>query len=88
MKIASHAGLSLNPFIEDNINAYYLVNGLLHKNSLVKGDPDVLNYPLNEDERGKSADQLFDLSLQKVGADAVESNRVFGSNTINYFPFS
>ncbi|XP_038873196.1 L-amino-acid oxidase-like [Salvelinus namaycush] len=73
LKIANNAGLSLNPFIEDDINTYYLVNGLLHKNYQVKGDPDVLNYPLNEDERGKSADQLFDLSLQKI-RDYVKNN--------------
>ncbi|CAB1323506.1 unnamed protein product [Coregonus sp. 'balchen'] len=65
LKIANNMGLRLNPFIEDDKNTYYLVNGLLHKTYEVKGDPDVLNYTLNEEERGKSADQLFDLALQK-----------------------
>jgi hypothetical protein len=61
-------GLGLNPFIQDDINTYYHVNGLLQKTYRVKENPDVLNYPLTDKERGKSAGQLFDLALWKVCA--------------------
>uniref|UniRef100_A0A8C6WIR0 Amine oxidase n=1 Tax=Neogobius melanostomus TaxID=47308 RepID=A0A8C6WIR0_9GOBI len=61
--------ISLNPFIQDDINTYYLINGILQKTYAVKNDPNVLNYTLNESERGKSAAQLFTQALWKVRDD-------------------
>lgn len=58
--------MSLNHFIQDDINTYYLVNGLLQKTYAVENNPGVLNYSLNERERGKSAAQLFSEALWKV----------------------
>lgn len=43
------------------------MNGLLHKTYTVESDPGVLNYSLNEGERGKTAFQLFDDTLFNVG---------------------
>uniref|UniRef100_A0A8K9V6G6 Amine oxidase n=1 Tax=Oncorhynchus mykiss TaxID=8022 RepID=A0A8K9V6G6_ONCMY len=65
LSFSSKMGLGLNPFIQDDINTYYHVNGLLQKTYRVKENPDVLNYPLTDKERGKSAGQLFDLALWK-----------------------
>uniref|UniRef100_A0A4W5JCU0 Amine oxidase n=1 Tax=Hucho hucho TaxID=62062 RepID=A0A4W5JCU0_9TELE len=69
LSFALKMGLGLNQFIQDDINTYYHVNGLLQKTYTVKENPDVLNYPLTDKERGKSAGQLFDLALWKIRDD-------------------
>ncbi|XP_026221772.1 L-amino-acid oxidase [Anabas testudineus] len=69
LSVVSKLQLSLNPFIQDDINTYYLVNGGLHKTYAVENNPSVLNYSLNEEERGKSAAQLFSQTLWKVRDD-------------------
>ncbi|XP_076833311.1 L-amino-acid oxidase [Brachyhypopomus gauderio] len=61
--------LKVNRFIEEDINTYYYVNGLLHKTYKVKENPDVLNYTLNEQEKGKTASELFDMALWKIRDD-------------------
>lgn len=58
--------MKLNKFIEEDINTYYYINGLLHKTYKVKNNPDVLNYSLSDQEKGKSASELFSQSLWKV----------------------
>ena len=45
---------------------FYLVNGQRKRTNLVETNPDVLKYNLWESERGKSADELLQQSLQKV----------------------
>ncbi|XP_027029761.1 L-amino-acid oxidase [Tachysurus fulvidraco] len=59
-------GLKLNKFIEEDINTYYYVNGLLHRTYKVKQNPDVLNYSVSDQEKGKSASELFNQSLWKI----------------------
>ncbi|XP_034059748.1 LOW QUALITY PROTEIN: L-amino-acid oxidase-like [Gymnodraco acuticeps] len=64
---AKELEVKLNPFIMEDGNTFYLVNGLLKKKtSAVKGDPNILEYNVSEGERGKSADQLMQGALQKV----------------------
>ncbi|TRY84884.1 hypothetical protein DNTS_017998 [Danionella cerebrum] len=62
-------GLEFGKFIQDDRNTYYLINGLLHKTYQVKQNPDVLNYPVYDWERGKSASELFDIALAKLRDD-------------------
>ncbi|KAK3560925.1 hypothetical protein QTP86_023115, partial [Hemibagrus guttatus] len=64
--LTAKLGLKLNKFIEEDINTYYYINGLLHKTYKVKENPDVLNYSLSDQEKGKSADELFSQSLWKI----------------------
>ncbi|KAM6908901.1 L-amino-acid oxidase-like [Xenentodon cancila] len=59
-------GLSLNPFIMDDMNTFYFVHGLLKKTYAVKANPDILQYKLPKRERGKSAIDLLQQALQKV----------------------
>ncbi|KAM6933257.1 L-amino-acid oxidase [Xenentodon cancila] len=61
--------IPLNHFIQDDINTYYLVNGALHRTYAVENNPGVLNYSLNERERGRSAAELFSDALRKVRDD-------------------
>ncbi|XP_078137939.1 L-amino-acid oxidase-like [Centroberyx gerrardi] len=63
---AKKLGIKLNEFVMDDINTFYLVNGLRRKTYAVQEDPDVLKYNLMEHERGKSADELLQQALQKV----------------------
>ncbi|KAI4815307.1 hypothetical protein KUCAC02_005456, partial [Chaenocephalus aceratus] len=65
LSFVSKLQISLNPFIQDDINTYYLINGVLQKTTAVENNPGVLNYSLNESERGKSAAQLFSETLWK-----------------------
>lgn len=69
LSFASKLKLSLNHFIQDDINTYYLVNGVLQKTYTVENNPGVLNYSLNDRERGKSAAALFSQALWKVRDD-------------------
>lgn len=66
LKIVSQLNLTLNSFIEEDINTYYYINGRLQKTYSVNSNPDVLNYPVNVEEKGKSASQLYDMALDKV----------------------
>ncbi|XP_055022885.1 L-amino-acid oxidase [Boleophthalmus pectinirostris] len=61
--------IPLSPFVQDDSNTYYLINGILHKTNAVKNDPSILNYTLGESERGRSAAQLFEQALWKVRDD-------------------
>ncbi|XP_061781928.1 L-amino-acid oxidase [Nerophis lumbriciformis] len=74
LSFASKLQIPLNPFIQEDLNTYYLVNGILQKTYQVKNNPSVLNYTLNERERGKSAAQLFSETLDKVRDDLQTSN--------------
>ncbi|KAM9469039.1 L-amino-acid oxidase-like [Clarias gariepinus] len=65
----SKLGLQLNEFNEVDNNTYYYVNGVRHKTFEVNENPDLLNYPLREEEKGKSAHQLFNKSLWKIRED-------------------
>ncbi|XP_072547892.1 L-amino-acid oxidase-like [Salminus brasiliensis] len=69
MSFILNMGLKLNPFIEEDINTYYYINGLLEKTYTVKENPDVLNYSVDAHEKGKSASQLFDRALSKIRDD-------------------
>ncbi|KAM4611311.1 L-amino-acid oxidase-like [Polymixia lowei] len=65
-RFAEKLGVKLNKFVMENINTFYLVNGLLKRTYAVKENPDILNYNLTQEERGKSADRLLQEALQKV----------------------
>ncbi|KAI3354650.1 hypothetical protein L3Q82_019143, partial [Scortum barcoo] len=69
LSFASKLKISLDYFIQDDINTYYFVNGVLQKTYAVENNPNVLNYSLNERERGKSAALLFSQALWKVRDD-------------------
>ncbi|XP_071375646.1 L-amino-acid oxidase [Centroberyx affinis] len=73
LSFAAKLHISLNHFIQDDINTYYLVNGLLQKTYAVESNPDILNYTLTEEERGKTAAQLFSQALWKVRDDLKRS---------------
>lgn len=66
LSFASKLQISLNRFIQDDINTYYFLNGVLQKTYAVENNPGLLNYSLAERERGKSAAQLFSQALWKV----------------------
>ncbi|XP_035010049.1 L-amino-acid oxidase [Hippoglossus stenolepis] len=69
LSFVSKLSISLNHFIQDDINTYYLINGVLEKTYDVKSNPGLLNYSLSESERGKSAAQIFSEALWKVRDD-------------------
>uniref|UniRef100_A0A3B4V6D2 Amine oxidase n=2 Tax=Seriola dumerili TaxID=41447 RepID=A0A3B4V6D2_SERDU len=69
LSFASKLKISLNHFIQDDINTYYLVNGVLQKTYAVENNPDVLNYTVTDRERGMSAAKLFSQALWKVRDD-------------------
>lgn len=69
LSFASKLQITLNHFIQDDNNTYYLVNGVLHKTHAVESNPGVLNYNLKDSERGKSAAQLFTQTLWRVRED-------------------
>ncbi|KAM8903766.1 L-amino-acid oxidase isoform 2-T3 [Spinachia spinachia] len=71
LSFASKLKVSLNPFIQHDVNTYYLINGVRHKTGAVGDTPDLLNYSLSEGERGKSAAQLFSQTLWKDDLRAV-----------------
>ncbi|XP_067364534.1 L-amino-acid oxidase [Channa argus] len=69
LSFISKLQIPLNPFIQEDINTYYLIDRVLHKTYAVENNPGVLNYSLNERERGMSAAQLFSQALWKVKDD-------------------
>nr|XP_057935812.1 L-amino-acid oxidase isoform X2 [Doryrhamphus excisus]XP_057935813.1 L-amino-acid oxidase isoform X2 [Doryrhamphus excisus] len=72
MSFVSKLQIPLNRFIQEDLNTYILVNGLLHKTREVKKNPDLMNYTLHESERRKEVAQLFTETLWKVRNDLQE----------------
>ncbi|XP_078147902.1 L-amino-acid oxidase-like [Centroberyx gerrardi] len=68
-------GVKLNKFIEEDKNTYYLVNGVRYKSSSVIENPDILNYNLQGNEKGKTAEKLLFQALKKVREEA-ENNGI------------
>ncbi|XP_064420255.1 L-amino-acid oxidase-like [Latimeria chalumnae] len=66
--------LPVEDFITDNDNTFYYVNGIHARPWEVKENPAILNYSVDENERGKSAEQLFNSCLSKVREDLKNSN--------------
>ncbi|NXX80622.1 OXLA oxidase, partial [Urocolius indicus] len=62
-------GLKLNPFIQEDANTWYLLNGTRTRAEEVTRNPDVLNYPVKPSEKGKSANQLYRETLNKAFND-------------------
>ncbi|XP_067393734.1 L-amino-acid oxidase-like [Emydura macquarii macquarii] len=61
--------LKLNPFYNSNENGWYLVNNVRARIGDVDRNPDILKYPVDPTERGKTADILYDQTLDKVTTD-------------------
>ncbi|XP_044198394.1 L-amino-acid oxidase-like [Thunnus albacares] len=70
---AKELGVELKKFVMEDMNTFYLVNGVRKRTYAVKANPDILKYQLPETERGKSADQLLQQALKKV-KDEVEAH--------------
>uniref|UniRef100_A0A8C2JIH0 Amine oxidase n=1 Tax=Cyprinus carpio TaxID=7962 RepID=A0A8C2JIH0_CYPCA len=66
---ATKLGLKFGPFMQYNDNTYYFINGFRYKTYTVKQNPDILNYPVYNWEKGKSARELFDMALGKLKDD-------------------
>ncbi|XP_017292480.1 L-amino-acid oxidase isoform X2 [Kryptolebias marmoratus] len=70
---AEQLGVKLSPFVMDDNNTFYLVNGVKKRTYAVKANPNILKYNVTPSEKGKSADQLLQQALQKV-KDEVEAH--------------
>uniref|UniRef100_A0A3B3VA98 Amine oxidase n=1 Tax=Poecilia latipinna TaxID=48699 RepID=A0A3B3VA98_9TELE len=66
-------GLKLSKFTMDDNNTYYHVNGVKKRTYAVKANPDILQFNVQDSEKGRSADQLLQAALQKV-RDEVEAH--------------
>uniref|UniRef100_A0A8D2Q4T2 Amine oxidase n=1 Tax=Varanus komodoensis TaxID=61221 RepID=A0A8D2Q4T2_VARKO len=58
--------LSLNPFTQIDKNAWYLIRNVRHSMAHVNANPGIFGYPVHPRERGKTADELFQETLDKV----------------------
>uniref|UniRef100_A0A8C8RTM1 Amine oxidase n=1 Tax=Pelusios castaneus TaxID=367368 RepID=A0A8C8RTM1_9SAUR len=58
--------LKLNPFYNTNANGWYLVNNVRARAGDVERNPDLLQYPVAPAEKGKTASELYDQTLDKV----------------------
>uniref|UniRef100_A0A674JV47 Amine oxidase n=1 Tax=Terrapene triunguis TaxID=2587831 RepID=A0A674JV47_9SAUR len=61
--------LKLNTFYNIDANAWYLVNNVRARYKDVEKNPDILRYPVHPAEKGKSATQLYEQTLDKVTTD-------------------
>ncbi|XP_075399355.1 L-amino-acid oxidase-like [Tenrec ecaudatus] len=59
-------GLKLGEFCHSNLQTWVLVNGVRRRMGEMHANPHLLGYPIRADEKGKTAEQLFDQSLRKV----------------------
>uniref|UniRef100_A0A8D2Q554 Amine oxidase n=1 Tax=Varanus komodoensis TaxID=61221 RepID=A0A8D2Q554_VARKO len=57
--------LSLNPFTQIDKNAWYLIRNVRHSMAHVNANPGIFGYPVHPRERGKTADELFQETLDK-----------------------
>ena len=76
MRIPSHHHLTLeyikkfslpvNPFINTTPNDLFYVNGRITRRYLYKQNPDILGYPVDPHEKGKTAEELIQMVIQPV----------------------
>jgi len=66
LNFATKLGLKFGNFEQEDGNTYYYIDGFRYKTYTVRQNPDVLNYPVYDWERGKNASQLFNMALGKV----------------------
>jgi monoamine oxidase len=66
-------GLTLNLFINKTPADILYVNGVKTRLNIFEQHPDVLNFPVRPSERGKSAEQLFNLAVQPI-VDFINKN--------------
>ncbi|XP_057207397.1 L-amino-acid oxidase [Triplophysa rosa] len=69
LTFAKKLGVKKGEFVQEDNNTYYFINGLRYKTYTVRQNPDVLNYPVSEQEKGKNASQLFNIALNKLRDD-------------------
>ncbi|CAM4552856.1 unnamed protein product [Leuciscus chuanchicus] len=69
LNFAKKLGVKVGPFVQEDENTYYYINGFRYKTYTVRQNPDVLNYPVYEWEKGKNASQLFNIALGKLRDD-------------------
>ncbi|ETE56914.1 hypothetical protein L345_17374, partial [Ophiophagus hannah] len=74
--------ISLNPFRQTDENAWYLIKHVRQKMSA--NNPENFGYQLNPNERGKSASQLFDETLDKVVLRSRRDVQADKSNALEY----
>ncbi|XP_015226358.1 PREDICTED: L-amino-acid oxidase-like [Cyprinodon variegatus] len=73
LRFAEKLGVSLNTFIMDDDETFYLVNEQKkYKNYEVKKNPNILKYNLLENEKNKSADELLQGALRQIEIEVVE----------------
>uniref|UniRef100_A0A8C4DRH6 Amine oxidase n=1 Tax=Dicentrarchus labrax TaxID=13489 RepID=A0A8C4DRH6_DICLA len=70
---AKKLGVKLHEFRMEDLNTFYLVNGVRKRTYTVQSNPDVLKYKVRRSEKGKTADELLQRALQKV-KDEVEAH--------------
>ncbi|XP_074873273.1 L-amino-acid oxidase-like [Carettochelys insculpta] len=58
--------LQMNTFYNTDDNAWYLVNNVRARHKDVEQNPDILKYPVHRTEKGKSAIQLYEQTLDMV----------------------
>ncbi|XP_067393733.1 L-amino-acid oxidase-like [Emydura macquarii macquarii] len=61
--------LKLNTFYNTDDNAWYLVNNIRARYGDVERNPDILQYPVDPTEKGKSATELYEQTLDKETTD-------------------
>ncbi|XP_006894024.1 PREDICTED: L-amino-acid oxidase-like [Elephantulus edwardii] len=59
-------GLKLREFCRLDRRTWVLVNGVRKRTEEIQANPQLLRYTVKADEKGKSAEELFDKSLRKV----------------------
>lgn len=69
LNFTNKLGLKFGNFTQEDENTYYYINGLRYKTYTVRQNPDVLNYPVYDWEKGKNASQLFNIALGKVSEE-------------------
>lgn len=86
-------GLRVNPFLNTTPNDLIFANGIKTNRSIYLRNPDILNYPVEHHEKGKSAEELLLLAIKPV-ADFINQNpiqnwpivvREFDKYSMSYF---
>nr|XP_034962864.1 L-amino-acid oxidase-like isoform X3 [Zootoca vivipara] len=77
--------LTLNPFVQTDKNAWYLIRNRKEKVSAVEKNAELFGYELAPNERGKSASQLFHESLDRVTKNCTILKKKYDSYSIKEY---
>ncbi|XP_054832427.1 L-amino-acid oxidase-like [Eublepharis macularius] len=76
--------LTVKPSVQSDENAWYLIRNIRKRVREVKANPDIFGYPVRPNEKGISANELFDRALSKITSNCTLLKKYDSVSTMEF----